>query len=89
MPVGPRSHVPVADGSWDILEPVEALIVPDDLATAFDRHPGAAEQWGAFAPTAQRAYLLWIATAKRDVTRSKRIAETALRVAAGLRYEDR
>ena len=25
-----------ADGSWSVLEPVEALIVPDDLAAALD-----------------------------------------------------
>ena len=77
-----------ADGSWSILEPVEALIVPDDLAAAFDEHAGAREQWAAFAPTAQRAYLVWVATAKRDATRARRVSETAARVASGLRYEE-
>jgi uncharacterized protein YdeI (YjbR/CyaY-like superfamily) len=78
-----------ADGSWHILESVEALAVPDDLAAALAARPGAEERWHAFAPTARRAYLLWIATAKREATRSKRVAETAARVEAGLRYEDR
>ena len=78
-----------ADGSWTVLEPVEDLIVPDDLAAAFDAHPGAPERWDAFPPTAQRAYLFWIYTAKREATRAKRVAETAQRVAAGLRIEDR
>ena len=78
-----------ADGSWSILEPVEALIVPDDLTAAFDARPGARSNGRPFAPTAKRAYLLWIATAKREATRSKRVEETADRVAAGLRYEDR
>jgi uncharacterized protein YdeI (YjbR/CyaY-like superfamily) len=78
-----------ADGSWTILEPVEALIVPDDLKAAFDARPAARERWEALAPTARRAYLLWVATAKREATRSKRVEETADRVAAGLRYEDR
>ncbi len=78
-----------ADGSWSTLEPVEALVVPDDLAEAFDGQPGARDSWEAFAPTAKRAYLLWIATAKREPTRAKRVEETAMRVAAGLRLEDR
>jgi uncharacterized protein YdeI (YjbR/CyaY-like superfamily) len=78
-----------ADGSWDLLEPVEALVVPDDLAAAFEARSGATDRWEAFAPTARRAYLLWVYTAKRADTRARRVAETADRVAAGLRYEDR
>ena len=78
-----------ADGSWELLEPVEALVVPDDLAAAFEAYPGAWDRWEEFAPTAKRAYLLWVYTAKRAPTRAKRVAETAERVAAGLRYEDR
>lgn len=78
-----------ADGSWSVLEPVEDLIVPDDLASAFDSHPGATLQWEEFPPTAQRAYLFWIYTAKRASTRRRRVEETAVRVAAGLRPQDR
>ena len=29
-----------ADGSWTLLDDVENLVVPDDLAAAFERHPG-------------------------------------------------
>lgn len=78
-----------ADGSWDLLEPVEALVVPDDLAAAFAARPGAGERWEALAPTARRAYLLWVYTARRAETRARRVSETAERVAAGLRFEDR
>jgi uncharacterized protein YdeI (YjbR/CyaY-like superfamily) len=78
-----------ADGSWTILEPVEALTVPDDLAAAFAAQPGTLERWGAFAPSAKRPYLLWVVTAKRPETRARRVRETADRVALGLRYEDR
>ena len=77
-----------SDGSWEVLTPVEALVVPDDLAVALETHPGATDQWEAFAPTAKRAYLLWIATAKREPTRAGRVIETAERVAAGRRLED-
>ena len=76
-----------ADGSWTILEPVEDLIVPDDLAAAFEARPGARDLWVDLTASAQRAYLLWIYTAKREITRAKRVAETAERVAAGLRHE--
>lgn len=78
-----------ADGSWRTLEPVEALVVPDDLAAAFEAQAGARAHWQTFAPTAKRAYLLWVYTAKREATRAKRVTETAVRVAAGLRFEDR
>lgn len=78
-----------ADGSWALLEPVEALVVPDDLAAALDERPEARDHWEAFLPTAQRAYLLWIYTAKRDETRARRVGEAADLVARGVRFEDR
>jgi uncharacterized protein YdeI (YjbR/CyaY-like superfamily) len=78
-----------ADGSWTLLEPVEDLVVPDDLAAAFADRAGAREQWESFPPTAQRAYLLWIYTAKRAATRADRVAETAELVAYGRRFEER
>lgn len=78
-----------ADGSWRLLEPVEDLIVPDDLAAALEAHAGAEEQWDAFPPTAQRAYLLWVYSAKREATRAKRVAETAELVSQRRRLEDR
>jgi uncharacterized protein YdeI (YjbR/CyaY-like superfamily) len=78
-----------ADGSWAILEPVEALVVPDDLAAALSERPGARERWEALPPTAKRAYLLWIVTAKRDETRARRVAASSDLVAQGRRLEDR
>ena len=78
-----------ADGSWAILEPVEALIVPDDLAAALDARTGARERWEDFAPTAKRSFLLWIATAKREDTRARRVGESADLVAQGKRIDDR
>ncbi len=78
-----------ADGSWSVLEPVEALVVPDDLAAAFAEHPDAMEHWDTFSASAKRAYLLWIYTAKRVETRTRRVAECADLVAAGTRFDDR
>jgi uncharacterized protein YdeI (YjbR/CyaY-like superfamily)/molybdopterin converting factor small subunit len=78
-----------ADGSWGILEPVEGLIVPDDLGAALAARPGAGERWAAMPPTAMRAYLLWIVTAKRSETRARRVHEAADLIQQGRRLEDR
>jgi uncharacterized protein YdeI (YjbR/CyaY-like superfamily) len=78
-----------ADGSWAILESVEDLIVPDDLADALAARTGADEQWAAMPPTAMRAYLLWIVTAKRSETRVRRVQEAADLIQQGRRLEQR
>jgi uncharacterized protein YdeI (YjbR/CyaY-like superfamily) len=77
------------DGSWTLLDAVEDLVVPDDLAEAFDRHPGSREQWDAFPRSARRAILAWIALAKRPATRAKRVEETASEAARGRRANQR
>ena len=45
-----------------------------DFAAALERAPKAKAALGGFAPSAQRDYLEWIAEAKQDATRQKRIA---------------
>jgi uncharacterized protein YdeI (YjbR/CyaY-like superfamily) len=47
-----------------------------ELATALDRAPKAKAAFDNFAPSHRREYLDWIAEAKRDETRQKRIATT-------------
>ncbi|MFA9431444.1 YdeI family protein [Egicoccus sp. AB-alg2] len=74
-----------ADGSWTLLDAVEDLEVPDDLAAAFDAHPGSRERWEAFPRSAKRAILEWIVQAKRAETRARRVAETAEKAAPGER----
>ena len=66
-----------ADGSWGALDDVENLIVPGDLAGAFDDCPGAAAHWENFPRSVKRGILEWIGNAKRDATRKKRVSETA------------
>jgi uncharacterized protein YdeI (YjbR/CyaY-like superfamily) len=73
------------DGSWTMLDAVEDLIVPDDLAAAFAEHPGARERWDELPRSARRAALEWIVQAKRPETRARRIAETARLTARGER----
>ena len=74
-----------ADGSWTLLDDVEALVVPPDLEAAFARHPGARDRWDGFPRSARRAILEWIVQAKRPETRQRRIDETAERAARGER----
>lgn len=65
------------DGSWTALDSASRLSVPDDLVTALDAHPGAAENFAAFPPSARRSIFEWIAMAKRAETRAARVNETA------------
>jgi uncharacterized protein YdeI (YjbR/CyaY-like superfamily) len=64
---------------------VEDLVVPGDLAQAFDGNPGSREHWDAFPPSTRRAILEWIVQAKRPETRAKRVVETARLAARGER----
>lgn len=74
-----------ANGTWTLLDEVEALVVPPDLAEAFARHPGSAEEWEAFPRSAKRGILEWIGAAKRAETRNRRVAETARLAAQDVR----
>ena len=64
-------------GMWTILDDVEDLIVPEDLAKALEARPSARSNWDAFPPSARRAMLQWVVEARRPETRAKRIAEIA------------
>lgn len=72
-----------ADGSWTMLDDVEDLVVPPDLAEAFAAHPGAREQWDAFSRSKRRAMLVWLVEAKKATTRTARIEKIAERAATG------
>jgi len=66
-----------ADGSWALLDAVENLEVPDDLAAEFARYPDARANFDAFPRSARRGILEWIVQARTASTRAKRVAETA------------
>lgn len=66
-----------ANGSWEVLDAVERLEVPADLARALDAHPPAAANFAAFPPSARKMHLAWVATAQRPETRAARIAQIA------------
>lgn len=63
------------NGSWEALDHVEDLIVPEDLQKAFDANPTAAKHYHNFSKTYRKSYLYWLNQAKRPETRANRIAE--------------
>ncbi len=70
---------------WTLMDDVEDLVVPDDLAEEFARHHGSRAHWDGFPPSARKQMLGWIALAKRAETRRQRVEETARRAALGER----
>ncbi len=76
-----------ANGWWTILDPVEDLIEPDDLAVALDAVPPAREAWDGFPPTARRQMLFWVVSAGRPETRAARVAAIVGRAALGERAQ--
>ncbi len=76
-----------ANGWWEILDSSERLEVPADLAAALAATPPAEANFGAFAPSARKQLLGWVAIARRPETRASRItriAEAAARNARAL-----
>jgi uncharacterized protein YdeI (YjbR/CyaY-like superfamily) len=71
-----RIETAKADGSWALLEAVDALEVPEDLQAALEQS-GGLEHFSAFPRSVKRGILEWIAQARSAATRIKRIEETA------------
>ncbi len=66
-----------ANGSWEVYDSVERLEVPEDLAAALEAHPPAAVNFAAFAPSARKMQLGWVALAQRPETRAARVTKVA------------
>lgn len=71
-----------ADGSWTMLDGPEAGIVPDDLANAL-HDAGVRSAYEDLTPGGRKAILSWLVMAKRETTRTNRIAETIESLAKG------
>ena len=63
------------NGSWESLDHVENHIMPDDLKLAFEQNKTALDNYNKFSPSYRKSYLYWLNQAKREATRSARIAE--------------
>lgn len=62
-----------ANGSWTIFDAVEDLLEPAELAAALDAAPAARDHWDAFPPSARKAMLWWVISARKPETRARRI----------------
>lgn len=65
------------NGSWSILDSVEALEIPADLKEALTAHANAMNFFLSLSKSTKKALLQWIVLAKRAETREKRIQEVA------------
>ena len=72
-------------GTWNALDDVENLIIPDDLQKIFDQNPIAFQNYQKFPPSTKRGILEWILNAKKPETRQKRIQETVSKAAQNIR----
>ena len=59
-------------GQWDALQSVDDLVEPAELIAALKAR-NAADWWSTAAPSYRRNVLRWIASAKREETKNKRI----------------
>jgi uncharacterized protein YdeI (YjbR/CyaY-like superfamily) len=65
------------NGSWTILDEIEALVIPEDLKEAFENYKGAMEYYDGLSKSVKKGLLYWVVSAKRKETRQKRILEIA------------
>src|SRR5579883_642961 len=64
------------DGSWNKLDAIEELEIPEDLKNALEANEPANTYFNAFSNSSKKNILWWIESAKRPETRLKRIEET-------------
>ena len=64
-------------------ESAAAAAVPDALSRALDAHPTAAGVFAGFSPSQRREYAEWVADAKSDATRDRRVATAVEWIAEG------
>jgi uncharacterized protein YdeI (YjbR/CyaY-like superfamily) len=72
------------NGSWTLLDSVEALVIPKDLEKEFKAKPGTKKFFLGLSKSVKKRLLQWLVLAKREETRQKRIIELVELAAAGL-----
>jgi uncharacterized protein YdeI (YjbR/CyaY-like superfamily) len=74
-PAGLRTvEVAKANGAWELLDDVEAIVVPPDLTAVLAQDDAAAAGFATMTPSAKKAILFALKTAKKPETRARRIA---------------
>jgi uncharacterized protein YdeI (YjbR/CyaY-like superfamily) len=70
-------HLAKHNGSWTILDDVEELVIPADLAAGLRKRPGSEDYFLSLSKSVRKSILQWLVLAKRSETRIRRITEIA------------
>ncbi|MFO7549350.1 MAG: YdeI/OmpD-associated family protein [Acidimicrobiia bacterium] len=62
-----------ADGSWSVLDQVDALVLPAELESALDADPDARAGFDRLADSQKKQVIYWLLAAKRPSTRATRV----------------
>lgn len=73
------------DGSWTLLDNIEALQMPAGLQMAFSKNKKASGHFNDFPPGVKKQIYQWIENAKTNPTKQKRITETVKLAAQNIR----
>lgn len=65
-----------ADGSWNVYDEIEDLVIPPDLASALGENATADNYFRGFPDSSKKNILWWIKSARRPETRATRVAKT-------------
>lgn len=57
------------NGSWEFLDEIEALVIPEDLKAALAKYKGAVDYFNGLSKSAKKILLHWVISAKRPDTR--------------------
>ncbi|HEX2533138.1 MAG TPA: YdeI/OmpD-associated family protein [Chitinophagaceae bacterium] len=71
------------NGSWTVLDPVEELVIPEDLEEAFRSRQGSKQYFMSLSKSARKILLQWLVLAKKPETRKKRVDELAEEASQG------
>jgi uncharacterized protein YdeI (YjbR/CyaY-like superfamily) len=80
-----KIEVAKKDGSWAILDKIEAYEMPEQLAKAFAKNKPALKNFNLFPPGVRKPIYQWIISAKTAGTLTKRITETITLAAKNIR----
>lgn len=73
------------NGTWSLMDDIENLIIPEDLASALNENESAMAFFESQSKSIRKTLMHWVVTAKRAETREKRIAVIAEEAAKGMR----
>jgi uncharacterized protein YdeI (YjbR/CyaY-like superfamily) len=73
------------DGSWNQLDAIDALEIPDDLRSALAADKTAESNFMAFSDSSRKMILWWIISAKRAETRERRISKVVAQAAQNIK----